>query len=111
MPAADTRDSRVRPWESLRHASGPIPNFLIAGAAKAGTTALFLYLAQHPDVFVGSLKEPNLFGLPEKFQYRGPGDQQVRFDKTVRSADEYLALFRGVSGQRAIGEATTRYLY
>jgi hypothetical protein len=111
MPAADAPRSATEPWEALRHANGPLPTFLIAGAAKAGTTALYLYLVQHPDVFIGRLKEPNLFSLTEKFDYRGPGDQGPRFDRTVRTAEEYLRLFQGASGQRAIGEATTRYLY
>ena len=34
-------------------------NFLIVGAAKCGTTSLYHYLGQHPDVFLSTPKEPN----------------------------------------------------
>lgn len=36
-----------------------LPNFLVVGAAKSGTTSLFRYLEQHPDVFASSVKEPS----------------------------------------------------
>ena len=35
------------------------PNLLIVGAAKSGTTSLFNYLSQHPDIFMSSNKEPH----------------------------------------------------
>ena len=38
------------------------PNFFIAGAAKCGTTSMFEYLRQHPDVFLPKVKEPYFFG-------------------------------------------------
>ena len=45
-----------------------LPTFLIVGAAKAGTTALYWYLAEHPDVFMSQVKEANYFayGLDEQ---------------------------------------------
>lgn len=70
------------------------PNFLIAGAGKAGTTSLHDYLAQHPDVFMSTFKEPNFF-------VRGYG-----YDNW----DDYLALFSGVNGEKAVGESSTGYL-
>ncbi|MDP8959198.1 MAG: sulfotransferase domain-containing protein [Actinomycetota bacterium] len=38
-----------------------LPNFLIIGAIKAGTTSLWSYLRDHPQVFVASAKEPHFF--------------------------------------------------
>ena len=35
-----------------------LPNFLIIGAAKAGTNALYHYLRQHPQVYMSPWKEP-----------------------------------------------------
>ena len=37
------------------------PNFLIVGAAKAGTTSFAKYLNQHPDVFIPENKELRYF--------------------------------------------------
>ena len=33
------------------------PNFLVVGAAKSGTTSLFNYLTQHPDIYIPEVKE------------------------------------------------------
>jgi hypothetical protein len=38
-----------------------LPNFLIIGAAKAGTTSLYHYRRQHPDVYMSPGKEPDYF--------------------------------------------------
>ena len=38
-----------------------LPTFLIIGAAKAGTTALYEYCRQHPDIYMSPLKETNFF--------------------------------------------------
>ena len=38
-----------------------LPNLLIVGVAKAATTSLFQYLAQHPDIFPAELKELRYF--------------------------------------------------
>jgi len=65
------------------------PNFLIAGAARAGTTSLHEYLGQHPDIFMSTFKEPNYFV---------PG---YAYDDW----QEYLALFAGAPGETAETEA------
>ena len=105
------------------------PNFFIVGAPKAGTTSLYHYLDQHPDIYMSPLKEPSHFSLevrPENFepalqpqarreeeavrQYlAGPLDQK-RFSGIVRNYDDYLRLFAGAREQTAIGEASVCYL-
>ena len=42
---------------------GRLPNFLIIGVAKAGTSSLYAYLGQHPQIFVSPVRAPNFFGL------------------------------------------------
>jgi len=80
------------------------PNFFIVGAAKAGTTSLYRYLEQHPQVYMPSLKEPNYFSrLGER---NGP----QRFVAAVNDQDTYLALFEGAAGYPAVGEASASYL-
>lgn len=88
----------------------PLPNFLIIGAAKSGTTSLYNYLRQHPDVFMSAMKEPHFFaheGEPPAF--RGPGDER-RNRRTVTTMAAYLRLF-DTATESAVGEASTTYLY
>jgi hypothetical protein len=87
------------------------PNFLIIGAAKAGTTSLHRYLQQHPAVYMSPRKEPNFFAFDgEPTTGRGP-----RFCRMVNNAitdvDHYRALFDAATTETAIGEASTKYLY
>ncbi len=52
-----------------------LPNFLVVGAAKAGTTAIYHYLQQHPQIYLTPLKETNYFALANrKLEFCGPGD-------------------------------------
>lgn len=77
------------------------PNFFIVGAPKAGTTALYLYLKQHPSVFLPepAMKEPHYFA-PE-----------LRHPTFVRTAEEYAAIFEPGRGRARLGEASVFYLF
>jgi len=87
------------------------PNFLIVGAAKAGTTALYYYLKQHKDIGFPALKEPKYFSSCNlKFPHKGIGDSSV--DKyAVKDWEEYLELFKGLGGHKRVGEASPDYLF
>ena len=89
-----------------------MPNFLLFGAAKAGTTSLYKYLEQHPDVFMSSFKEPGFFAFEgEKAIWNGPGAQKW-FDRWVATdLESYQQYFEGYGGQKAIGDASPYYLY
>jgi hypothetical protein len=87
-----------------------LPNFVVVGTAKGGTTALYWYLAEHPEVFMSPVKETNFFawnvGAGGRLLY---GDPDVhRFP--VKTLEEYEALFDGAGEARAIGEASPLYL-
>jgi hypothetical protein len=73
----------------------PVPNFLIVGAARAGTTSLWHWLRQHPHVFMPREKEPAYF---------------VQDGFRAMTKDQYLALFAAGQGKPCIGEASTGYL-
>lgn len=90
-----------------------LPNFMVVGAAKAGTTALYEYLRQHPDVFMSRWKEPKYFAFdPEDpVDYRAPDGPAPVNASTVRDRSEYESLFAGAVDESAIGEATAIYLY
>ncbi len=74
-----------------------MPNLFIIGAAKAGTTALYDYLAQHPQVFLSRVKEPMFFSR-EDYYARGLDWYE----------DEY---FQGAEAYPVRAEATPHYLY
>jgi len=88
-----------------------LPNFLIIGAPKCGTTTLYHYLVQHPDVFLSQDKEPKFFayegGVPA---FVGPGDQE-RERRTIVDWESYCRLFSTATVERAVGEASVIYLY
>ena len=81
-----------------------LPNFFLVGAAKAGTTSLFHYLRQHPDVYMSPVKEPCFFA-PEALEFAPHASGSLVLDW-----DDYLALFTPVRGERAVGEASVAYL-
>lgn len=87
-----------------------LPNFLIVGAAKAGTTSLFYYLQQHPEITFPDLKEPKYFSsINLRFPHRGIGDSVV--DKfAIKELSDYKRIFYDCSTKR-IGEASPDYLY
>lgn len=85
-----------------------LPNFLIFGAGRSGTTSLYEYLRQHPQVFMSRVKETNYFAFDGEIP-DGPGAAWLRATSvTTRAA--YEALFANAGGARAIGEASPRYL-
>lgn len=109
-----TSQPRLRPGPSADEGGNRMimPNFLVIGAAKSGTTALYYALRQHPQIYMSRSKEPNFFALEgESPAFRGPGDQQTINSDSITSLADYQRLFHGVSLETAIGEASTAYLY
>lgn len=89
-----------------------LPNFLIVGTAKCGTTSIYHYLKQYPQVFLPRHKEP-LFMMSAIYEKLNPKDPRYRISEThtVFSFDDYKKLFEEVKNEKAIGEASTTYLY
>ncbi len=91
-----------------------IPTFVVAGAARAGTTALTEGLRSHPDCFVTTPKEPHYFAFAgEKPAFTGPGDREGINKKAITRREDYLALYRGAGSlvARGDGSASTLYYY
>ena len=87
-----------------------LPNFLIIGAAKSGTTSLYDYLNQHPQVYMSPVKEPRFFALEgEKLNFQNP-DQAIN-ETSITTFSDYCSLFDNVTHETAIGEASPLYLY
>ena len=88
-----------------------LPNFVLIGAQKAGTTAIAHYLAQHPQIYMSSMKEPGFFDFEDHPpNFKGPQDQSL-YTSVISKFDDYVKLFDAVTDEIAIGEATTWYLY
>ena len=107
-----------------------LPNFFVAGVPKTGTTSLYFYLRQHPQVYMSPIKEPTFFGAADlltdpyrqqvrRFLERDPAAVRIFLEDTQPGVpqhfflrrDDYESLFRDVRDQTAIGEATADYFW
>jgi hypothetical protein len=107
-----------------------LPNFFIIGAPKAGTTSLYHYLDQHPEIFMSAIKEPHFFAAeireercdPElrsrtARENRGLRDflsgsmSEKRFGGIVADWEDYVGLFANAINESALGEASVCYLW
>lgn len=90
-----------------------VPNFLIIGAGKSGTTSVYHYLKEHPEVFMSTVKETNFFALEgEKIETRDDdSDQMYHYPWSVNNWEQYLDLFKDASLNQIRGEASPMYLY
>src|ERR1700733_15532142 len=88
-----------------------LPDFLVIGAPKGGSTALHAALARHPALYMSEVKEPKFFLTDGPPPARGgPGDVQTYREHVWRRSD-YEALFAGAPAGTLRGESTPFYLY
>ena len=81
-------------------------DFFIVGAPKAGTTSLYYYLDQHPEINMSSIKEPNFFS--HKFINKQGLYYQNR---NIERIEEYHNLFQKSKERLIYGEASVSYLF
>jgi hypothetical protein len=97
-----------------------LPSFFVSGAMKGGTTSVFRYLSEHPDVFACKVKDPEFF-----VTYRWPNAKDFMWSLRpnvpppydamfpLYQQDDiasYEALYRGWTRERVGGEGTALYL-
>jgi hypothetical protein len=105
-----------------------LPHFFIVGTVKGGTTSLYNYLHQHPDIYMSPIKEPHFFSTdinPDNFreQYRrmvmtsdamelSRDELNGRYRNTafIRDKEVYLQLFKEAGRNQVMGESSTSYL-
>ncbi len=89
------------------------PNFLVIGAGKSGTTSLYEYLNEHPEVFMSPVKETNFFALEgERLEDQETDPEQMRhYPWSITDQASYTDLFKDATNQKAIGEVSPMYLY
>ncbi len=90
----------------------PLPNFLIVGAAKAGTTSIADYLSENPNVHMSVPKEPRYFAHESLLSVSSRDPLSGYFGMPWQSdQDSYEALFESDSGVALRGEASVHYLF
>lgn len=80
-----------------------LPNLIIAGVVKGGTTSLYTYLARHPDICSSSVKETCYF---LKYRY---GQWDARYNNVSDPYQQYQSYFQHYQNQKYIMEATPAY--
>ncbi len=94
----------------------PLPNFLIIGVPKSGSTSLQSYLNQHPEIYLASQTPPDYIREPDFFSgYQEDGGFKLTIALSKMSPkpvtmSAYLDLFSGATSETAIGEGSF-YLY
>ncbi|MEZ5007881.1 MAG: sulfotransferase [Chitinophagales bacterium] len=103
------------------------PNFFMVGVVKGGTTSLHKYLDQHPQIYMSPVKETNYFSRTDidstKFSKAYAHDVNVDLKKFLSSdmkasihiahvtqQEDYQKLFKNVTSEIAIGEASNSYI-
>jgi hypothetical protein len=81
-----------------------MPDFLVIGVAKAGTTSIYHYLAQHPQIAMSAVKEPHFFEFGEPGQ--PPPSLYPPRSWSVTTLPGYQGLFAGLPANRRLGEAS-----
>jgi len=107
-----------------------LPDFFIVGAPKAGSTSLYHYLDQHPEIYMSAIKEPNYFAdeiraenlaeelragadkdLLEQREFLRGDMKEKRFGGMISEWADYLKLFQNARDEKAVGEASVCYLW
>src|ERR1700733_8619605 len=90
-------------------------NLFIVGAAKCGTTSLYEYLNQHPEIYMCPVKEPHFFSNKvenlNKDLYRAPEPGKKYHTKVIKDIDVYTSLFDDGAAYKIRGEASPSYLW
>lgn len=81
-------------------------DFFIVGAPKTGTTSLYHYLNEHPEIVMSSKKEPDYFSdkaIHQQGMYYG--------EQRINTIEQYEALFPNDASDKKLGEASVSYLF
>ena len=87
-----------------------LPNFIIAGFPKCGSTSLYYYLNEHPEIFMPKQKELHYFTFDIlSATLEGPGDIEVnKFH--INNFEDYQKAYENVKNEIAIGDASPSYI-
>lgn len=88
-----------------------LPNFLIIGAAKSGTTTLYECLKTHPQIYMSPLREGAKFFSYDPELYRRNNKEKGIHGFPITNMEDYRTLFKDATNEIAIGESSPHYLY
>lgn len=80
-----------------------LPNFLIVGASKSGTSSIYHYLKQHPEIFLSNIQKEGRYFSQMTGKYGGPGDERID-SSIIKNIKDYTALFEDYNHEKAIGD-------
>ena len=87
-----------------------LPHFILAGSPKCGSTSLFYYLAEHPEIFMSPQKEIHYFSFEILNELdQGPNDERVNAFH-INNYDDYINQFRKAKPTQIIGEVSPSYV-
>jgi sulfotransferase family protein len=88
-----------------------LPTFIVIGVAKAGTTSIYRYLDQHPQIFMCPDKGTNFFGYEDArdWKWTDEGEPPLLRHFRVKTLEDYKSSFAGVSNEPAVGEVSPQY--
>ncbi|PIN79592.1 hypothetical protein COV16_03420 [Candidatus Woesearchaeota archaeon CG10_big_fil_rev_8_21_14_0_10_34_8] len=87
------------------------PNFLVIGTGKAGTSSIYEYLKQHPQVYMSPVKETNFFAFFDADTTTYAKEDQDWISKSITHLEEYSTQFNSIKNEKAIGEVSPIYLF
>jgi len=76
-----------------------VPDFFLVGAPRSGTTSMYTYLKQHPEIYLSVLKEPHFFSTDLSRPPQAVADESL-----------YRGLFAGAEDEKRLGEGSVWYL-
>jgi len=88
-----------------------LPTFIIAGAGKSGSTSLWNYLKEHPEVSMARIKEPRFFTKVIGCDQGGGDEGPSRSGTFEKGFAWYESLFVDPANKKAFGEATMMYFF
>lgn len=89
-----------------------LPDFLLVGASKCGTTSLHRYLRSHPELFLPEFKEPRFFDSKSTAELSDEDPRSAYFkEHIVTDLQAYQQLFAPARPGQKLGEASVSYLY
>ena len=86
-PTSALPDAAAAPTDSARSGPGALPNLIVIGAQKCGTSGLHYYLSLHPEISVSRPKELNFF-IAERNWPRGVDWYRSHFDPNAKVRSE-----------------------
>jgi hypothetical protein len=87
-----------------------MPNFLLISGGRSGTTSLYYYLSEHPEIYMSPNKEPYFLAGLDFYNFVNTPSFFIK-DLWVKDFKSYKQLFNNVSNEKMIGEASVSYLY